>query len=348
MNAMRTIGFLTLVLLVCAAPRAEAADDSPRSDATFEELLKQGIALRRAGNDEAALAVFLDLEKMNPDSVRVLLHVSTAAQATGRWVMAYDYLQRAENHRDDPYFQRHKGAIETVEWTIAQRVGQFRALGSPTGAEVRLNGQLVGTLPMVGVRPVEIGSYVLEVTKPGYYPMRRPITIAAGSGLTQESVELREQSPVNSAGATAVPPATLLQGQGDVVPADAGVRSSPAWWRARWVTWTLAGVGVAAGVTSGVALGIRQRDASQWNDNHQCLDVGNPERTRNEVCGSVRDNIHTAENVAIGAGITGAVFLGAALVHGLATSRDRPSAATGFQKPVCTPGLGGFACSGTF
>ena len=40
--------------------------------------------------------------------------IATAAQAVGKWTVAYDYLQKASNRRDDPYYQRHKAAIENV------------------------------------------------------------------------------------------------------------------------------------------------------------------------------------------------------------------------------------------
>ena len=102
-----------------------------------------------------ALALFMDLERTNPDSVRVLLHITTAAQATGRWMTAYTYLQKAFTHKDESYFIRYRSAIKSIEDATTQHVGQFRAVGDPSGAEVRLNGELVGTLPMTEPKPLE-------------------------------------------------------------------------------------------------------------------------------------------------------------------------------------------------
>jgi hypothetical protein len=337
---------LVLLLALSAVGRARAADDGPRGDSDVEELLKHGIALRRSGNDEAALAVFLDTEKLAPDSVRVLLHISTAAQAAGKWMMAYDYLQKAAGHRDDPYFQRHKAAIDNIETTIAQRVGQFRVRGSPAGAEVRLSGELIGTLPMVGVHPVEVGSYVLEVSKAGFYPLRRPLTIASGGVLTQEAVDLKEQ-----------PPSASFPSTGQTAPQGVQVdydTSKPVWWRARWVTWALTGVGVAAAATGGIAWGIREHDAARWNDDGVCQDSGMPTETRVQKCGGLRDNIRVAEDVTIVAGIAAVAFGGLALAHGLTTANDHAaspppgSARSSAIEARCVPGLAGVVCAGTF
>src|SRR5688572_9113939 len=131
--------------------------------AETEALLRRGIQLRREGADEAALAIFLEAEAQSPDSVRVLLHVATAAQAAGKWLMADEYLRKAAQHESDPYYQRYRSEIEEVRAATAQRVGQFRAVGEPEGAEVTLNGEVVGSLPMDLPKSVEAGTYVLEV-----------------------------------------------------------------------------------------------------------------------------------------------------------------------------------------
>ena len=154
MQLWRILFLLFVAFLGDATPSAAA--EMAENDADVEGQVAQGIALRRSGNDEAALAVFLDLEKRDPDSVRVLLHISTAALAAGRWLLAYDYLQKASLHKDDPYYQRHRVSIENVERTIAERVGQFRARGTPAGAVVRLSGEVIGALPMDSVKAIEV------------------------------------------------------------------------------------------------------------------------------------------------------------------------------------------------
>jgi len=362
MQILRVV--LVTLVLVGSLGRTAAAEPTPEwveGEAGVDEAFNRGIALRRSGNDEAALAVFLDLEKRDPDSVRLLLHISTAALAAGKWLMAYDYLQKAGAHKDDPYYQRHLAAIDNVSRTIAERVGQFRARGTPAGAEVRLNGDLIGTLPMTTGKPLEIGTYMLEVTSPGYFSLRRPITIAGHGVLTQEAIDLRQENPM------AVPAGPALV---DSQPASVADRESvQTGWRARWITWTLAGAAVVAGATSGVAFAIREDKANRWNDNSvnsACLSQANPQLTRGDVCANTRHDISVAQAVGTGAGIAAGGLAVAAIAHWVATTThwgrsgeggtsaaaaasDRGTAGTGKGSGVaCAPGLASLACWGSF
>jgi hypothetical protein len=270
------------LLGVGATPAAWAADrdDDDQLDAATQDLVNQGIALRREGKDQAALGLFLDAEKRVPRSVRVLLHVTTAAQAAGKWMMAYQYLQKASTYRNDPYFQKYRAAIRSVEEVIAQHVGQFRVVGSPNGAEVFLNGQLVGSLPMEAPAVVEVGSYELTVTRSGFFPLRRPVNVAGGGGLSQEAVDLKPADRISDQLAAIGPSAFLVQAER---PDGDRQRSGP-----RWITWTLAASSVVLLGSSAVAFGIRERNARRWNDDALCLDDADVTATRQEICGGWR------------------------------------------------------------
>ncbi|MGA2447317.1 MAG: PEGA domain-containing protein [Polyangiaceae bacterium] len=335
---------IALTFSVSSAFGADSADWG-ENDPGLDEAISRGISLRRAGNDEAALAVFLDVEKRDPTSVRVLLHISTAALAIGKWVMAYNYLQKASAHKDAPYYQRHLAAIENVARTIGERVGQFRVRGSPAGAEVRLNGEIVGLLPMNVSAVLETGLYTLEVSRPGYFSVRRPITITAHE-LAQEEIDLRDET--SKEGRSVVEPnAAIARTQADSAPAQP-------WIRARWVTWTLAGAAVVLGTTSGIAFAVREQKANEWNDSgpgSPCLSQTNPQMTRGQICGSTRDTIDVAQGIGIGTGIAAVGFAGAAVIHWALTSRSGygSEGTTASSDPVsCSPGLGSLVCGGSF
>lgn len=329
--------------LACGVVRpATASAETGQGESTVEDQIAQGIGLRRAGNDQAALRLFLDLEKRNPDSVRLLLHITTAALATGKWTTAFEYMQRASAHKEDPYYQRHLDAIENIEHAIAQHVGQFRARGTPSGAEVRLSGEVIGTLPMEQPRALEVGSYVLEVSRPGYFSVRRPITIGADGSLTQEDVDLREL-PV---------PTSSPTGTSWLLPTPEGERRADEWWRARWVTWSFFGAALAAGTASGISFGVRAAEVSHWNS-ISCLSTEQPTQTRGNLCGPTLTAIHTAQDVGIATGAVALVFGGATLVHWLAFEQrpeiHRSASVNGFAGPLfCDPGLGGVICRGSF
>jgi hypothetical protein len=334
-----TVTTLLLSMLATAMPSMAAA---PNDDAAMEAAIQDGIALRRAGNDEGALSLFLDVERKNPGSVRVLLHVTAAAQATGRWLLAYDYLRRASAFKNDPYYLRNRVAVKAIEDAVARHVGQFRVVGQPAGAEVRLSGNLIGTLPFNEPVAVELGAYVLEVSKAGYYTLRRDVTLNVGGTLSQEVVALglNDQHDARPATRRALAP-TLV--------ASSPARDrAPSWWQTRPVTWSLAGIAVASAATSGVALAIREGKIERWNDDARCIDRQNITRTREQICGDDRDAATTAGTVALTSGVVAVLFAGAAATHWLTTSPKPEREAQRQPHGSCGVGWGSLVCSGTF
>ncbi len=332
----RSIAFTLLAGLFMSTQAAAANSDANGDDPQLESPIQEGIALRRAGNDEAALTLFLNLERTNPDSIRVLLHITAAAQATGRWMMAYSYLRKASAHRNEPYFVRYRAAIKGIEDAITQHIGQFRVVGAPDGAEVRLNGELIGTLPMTDAKPIEVGQYILEVAKPGFYPLRGSVSIGPGSTLTQEAVELHHGALASASAVGSKSTGYSASTTRDTEP--------PSGWRARWVTWTLGGATVASAATAAVALVYRNERADHWNSTG-CLDGT---KTREQVCGGVRDDISLGQNVALGAGIAAVAFGGATLAQALISTQHSPVETARAPSFTCSPGLASLLCVGSF
>jgi hypothetical protein len=326
---------------VCVATPSFAAED-----AVVEALIQRGIQLRRNNADEEALAVFLEAEKQDPTSVRVLLHVVTAAQAAGKWLLADSYMRKVTALDSDPYYQRHSDAIEVVRRSIAARVGTFQVQGSPDGASVRLDGQLVGTLPMTTPTSIEAGAYLMEVHKAGYYRLRRNVTISGGV-LTREPVELNQ----------AVARGDLGAGSGTTSAASDEVgseRSPDAWWKSPAVGWTMLGLGVASGVVSGVAFSTREDRVDRWNDD-RCIPSENPGSTRLSNCSSFKDQADTMQTLGIVTAISGVVLGGLGITQLLATGgndeggrSDGASAADGPKLQECGVGFLTLACHGSF
>jgi hypothetical protein len=333
------LGGVVLLGAVCATSPAFAAED-----AVVEALIQRGIQLRRNSADEDALAVFLEAEKQDPTSVRVLLHVVTAAQAAGKWLMADAYMKKVSALSDDPYYRRHADAIEVVRRSIAARVGSFHVQGGPDGASVRLDGQLVGTLPMAEPTSIEAGAYLMEVHKPGYYRLRRNVTISGGV-LTREPVELNQAVVRGDLGAGA--------GTGSGSGALDG-EANQSWWSSPAVGWTMIGLGVASGAVSGVAFAMREDSVERFNSEAACV-PGNRD-TRIEACGSVHDDIETAETVSLVTGIAGVALLGAGITHLIVTGGDEeespvtssPADEAGLKVKGCSAGLLSIACQGSF
>ena len=321
-------------LSVCVAGSAGAqvttdGVDNPDAD----KFVTRGIAMRAEGKDAEALQLFEKAAELDPGSARVQVHLATVHQALGNWLLADDYLTLALEQQNHSYINRHRESLDEARRVIDANIGKLAVEGQPAGAEVWLNGRLVGTLPLAKPVRATVGSYTLDVRLEGHYPSQRPISITGGA-LVRETVQLErlpDEAVVLSGGSAE---------QGHESAGGNATLDSPA--SRRWLTWALVGAsGVAAGTTVG-ALIFREVHAGRWNDDTRCLEV---DRTRADVCGSEREKVDTAEDVALVGGVLTAMFAAGALVNAFAFQAGEPGQA-GLEG--CGIGLGGALCFGAF
>jgi hypothetical protein len=299
--------------------------ENPEAD----RFVTEGIELRAQGKDNDALRAFQRAAAIDPDSVRVQVHLATVYQALGNWLLADEYLSMALARQNHPYVNRHRQTLADAKRVIDSNIGRLEVDGEPAGAEVRLNGRLVGTLPLAAPIKTTIGSYQLEVRRDGHYSIQRPIVITGG-GLARESIRL-EPLPVGQVDRGASPPVGAMPDGVD----DGG---------GAWLTWTLASAAGLAAATSIGAIVFREVHAARWNDNSRCL-VG--DRTRVEVCGDERDKANAAGTVALVSGVLAGVFAtGAALNAFGVFESDAPPGQAGLH--ACRVGFSGASCFGTF
>jgi hypothetical protein len=316
-----------------AAQSATARAESPE----VEKLITEAIALREQGKDLEGLEDLKKASELDPRSVRVQVHLSNVYQALGQWLAADQYLRMALAQPDHPYVQRHRQELDDARSVIEDNIGSLDVEGEPAGAEVKLNGRSIGTLPLAAPVPVTVGSYTLEVKMDGHYPVRRPIAIA-GHGFVRESVQL-ERLPSDELGTRSFP------GSVGPVSASTGSSSSEALERSAsrpWLTWTLAGLGAAAGLTTVGAIVYRELHARRWNDD-SCLAVG---QTREQLCGDERDKVETGDAVAITSGIAAGLFAAGAIVNAFVFTEPSGAAHAGLRG--CGLGPAGASCFGAF
>lgn len=314
-----------------AHAQSEAPDENPEADGFVAE----GIELRARGKDNEALRAFQRAAAIAPDSVRVQVHLATVHQALGHWLLADEYLSGALARQSHPYVNRHRQVLEDAKRVIDANIGRLEVEGEPAGAEVRLNGRLLGTLPLSGPVRSTVGSFRLEVRREGHYPVQRPIVITGG-GLVRESVHL-EPLPANESwrAVGVAAPGRAVASLPDGVD-DAG--------EASWLAWAFAGAAGLAGATTAGAIIIREQHADRWNDDSRCLEVA---RSREQICGDERDKVNTAESVALVSGtLTGVFALGAVLTAAGVFDVEAPAHEVGLRG--CGVSFSGAACFGTF
>ncbi len=303
----------------CWAQSREAADGESQAgrgdggSATREaeraaELVGKGIALRKAGEDARALEMFEAAEELDPTSSRVLVHLAANHQALGEWADADRYLSKALADPEDPYIKKHAATLAVARRAIGAHMSTLRVSGQPAGATVRLNGRLLGELPLAEPVRVEAGIYTLEVAHPGHYPMTRSVALAGGA-LVRETVELSVREPS--------PPLPVAEAV--AFEEEESSRS------VSWVTWSLMGLGAVSTGAAVFAWTEREREVDIWNDESECLSDA---LTREQVCGDHRRAGERAERWGLIAGsAAGAFFVSALVNHTLFESSSRAKSA---------------------
>ncbi len=340
------VGFCCAGLVFFSLPAGARPPDSAAASEASAGLVDQSIRLRRQGNDAEALSALEQAVELDPDSIRARVHLATCFQAVGDWLAADLQLSEALRHPDDPYVQRHREALEGAHRVIGDRIGILDIGGEPAGADVLMNGQKVGQLPMAEPIRATVGEYTLQVRMNGHYPISRPVTIRSRT-LTRESVRL---TPVGADatgmdGVSAEHTSSLGSRLTGVevrpmtpIDADSGVPG--------WVTWGLVGLSGAAAATSVTGLLIQDANASRWNDDNQCLNV--PGMSREELCQDERDAAKSANSVALVGGAAAVMFGAGALLIAIFADDELEAGPKRTWILGCSPTTQGANCNGSF
>jgi hypothetical protein len=189
--------------------------------ADYESLMREGISLRRSGDDLAALSRFQQAFGLN-QTPRAQAQIGLAEQALGRWTSADKHLQEALESDSDPWIRKNRGSLVEARAVVVTHLGQMEISGVPVGAEVRIDGDLVGRLPLSRPITVTAGGVAVEVRAPGYVPIVRATTVTART-LTRETFTLQPLSPAAEPSPTSRLRASASSKAGAAAPADSDV-----------------------------------------------------------------------------------------------------------------------------
>jgi tetratricopeptide (TPR) repeat protein len=284
---------LAFLMAISLATRSSKADSE-----SSEQLLQDGVALRRAGKDAEALELFRRARQASP-SPRALAQVALAEQALARWAEAEQHLDLVLQ-TDDPWVIERRSLLLEALKEVRSRLGTLEVSVNRAGAEVWLDGNPVGTMP-IGPLRLATGKHEVEVRASGFEPATQTVQIRSGNTTTANFSlhALRERTAV-----------TARMASPRVVPRESRVaRQEASSWR-RTAGWI--GIGVAGALLAGAitAHSIREREMAAYNDDSRCL---RGTQSRNERCGDRLQASETAQTVAVlGYAATG-VTLGASV-----------------------------------
>jgi tetratricopeptide (TPR) repeat protein len=215
---------------VPATPAAPSADDAR---AAAHVHFDKGLA---ASNDQRfgeAAAEFEKAHELWPD-YRVLYNIGKVRVALGRFAEAVDaweaYLDQGGVAIGD---DRRKEVTEAVTGALAH-VAALTVRVAPEGAEVRLDGRLIGVSPLAAPLRVTEGKHTVEALLPGRPVQLRELELPGASTL-DVALDFPLAAPLDPA-PPPIPPAVLV----DKVPA----REPPRHWRA--ISSGVAGAGLVA------------------------------------------------------------------------------------------------------
>ena len=168
-------GLVAGIGLVLVGAAAQAAPDAGDEDA----LIRDAILQRRRGNDHLAQVELQRAYDIN-HSARAAAQLGFAEQALGMWPQAEVHVVAALRAADDPWIRRNRTTLEDALATIRGHVGRVEIVGGPAGAQVTVNGQPVGLVPLPEAVAVSSGPVEIEVRAAGAAPEAKTVTVAAG------------------------------------------------------------------------------------------------------------------------------------------------------------------------
>jgi len=327
---------IALCLTVGALVGATPAWAAPGSDE--DTLIGQGLGFREKGDDEAALRTFKEAYERFK-SARALAQVALAEQALGRWVDADAHLAEALRREADPWIAKNAALLRQAMNDIQGRLGWLQLSGTDVRADVLINGQPAGQMPVGGPLRVLAGSLALEVRAPGYLPVVRNVSVPAG-GTARESITLIRVADSNASVApppNAPPPALVERPT---------IRDNAWSTRRKLAVGSLAAGGAFLG--GGVAFMILHNNKAGEYKDAGCATVltnqGPP------GCSDKADSANLTETLSI-IGYAGAGVLAGAGLYLLLTE-DQPASNGGPSTSIslrCAPALNaGVTCAGTF
>ena len=180
-----------------------------------------------------------------------------AEQALGRWIDGEAHLARALEAGQDPWIAKYRGTLESSRAEIGKHLGSLYVTGGPEGAELRLDGQPVGTLPLRRPLRLPLGTFSLEASVGGHVVVARAVSIAAGL-TAHEDLSAPAAAPASPAAAPAPVAVSTRESARDEGPPEAASGR-------RRLAWVAVGGAVALAAAGGVVLFLGNRDARSYN-----------------------------------------------------------------------------------
>jgi hypothetical protein len=160
-------------VILAGAQQARAGEEDP------ESLIRQGVALRKRGDDAKALGYFqraYDIAR----TPRTAAQLGLVLLALGKYLEAEVRLGQALDVTD-PWVEAHTAALESARATARGQLGKIELVGAPSDATVEATGRPALKLPSDNAIWVSPGMARLRIEAPGFEAMTREVSVAQGA-----------------------------------------------------------------------------------------------------------------------------------------------------------------------
>ncbi len=267
----RARGVLALVISLAIsqsiAPRGVALAASPAAE--VENLIRDGVALRRQQRDIQALPLFqkaYDLVR-NP---RTAGQLGLCELSLGYWLEAEQHLTEALATPGNPWVAKNRDSLDASLKRARENIGQLMVTGSPAGAQLFVNGHPVGQLPLSDPLRLARGPADIELRADGYTTARRSFTVSGEAATLEIKLEAK-RAPIAEAprAPQEKPPGRIAETPPKSEPANSGDADGSAPGRGlRWAAIASAALGGVALAGAGFETVRWQSGVSDFN-NHQ-------------------------------------------------------------------------------
>ncbi|WP_437985236.1 PEGA domain-containing protein [Sorangium sp. So ce117] len=318
-----------------AAGETDALTDKAR------QLYEEGRQAAAAGKWADAHASFLAAWAIKPH-YQIASNLGVACLKLGKHRDAAEYLARYLREAPATKVNERQNAEASLKEALA-KVASVTVQVTPAGAEVTVDGAVVGKAPLADRVFLAPGEHEIGAKLEGYAPATRPIAAVAGRAETV-AVQL-ERAPVAGVGARPF----VVEPAAPVVP------------RAELRTPLLvaggvvAGAGIVTGVVFAVLAGnradhaeeVRNELKAQWGAEKRCPEGDVPR------CSDLKDAVYDEidlGNVAFWSLVAGGTVGVGTLVYGLVTMNAEPQKTVPgtHVAPFLGPGTAGLSFSGRF
>jgi hypothetical protein len=326
---------LSVTLTLLLIPQATMAESHGTEDADSAKAairFQRAVELYREGSYEGALAEFSRAYQISP-SYPVLYNIAQTQYALHDFVGAYKSLLQymAEGSVEIPADRRAQ--VDEMTARLVGRIAHVQISTNVAGAEIRVDDIGVGTSPLPGPVPVNVGTRKVSASKAGSPEAIRVLTVAGKENVKVElQIEVPTIASARFASSAASPSASLIaKTQTPAAPSRAGLIVSLS---------TTAALAVGTGVCGYLALGAQKNLNDQINTYPTSRNNVESARTKSKNYGYATDVLGSATL------ISGGVALYFVLTH--SGSSPTPKSGKTNRPIVVAPTVGGMVLAGSF